>query len=406
MSIDMYVYPTKNVTISWEELLTLWRSVLYPMDQDLLGESSTLIEWNEGHASEADKIEREGVYSFRTLVPISSGLACFLKSGGLLDERTEEERLSSYWSHNETSDTLQEAAAKCAHSDCYYSITSYFGGYRILYQMTLCWAIATACEGYIVCDQDLEELPFGAYTSEKLLPTIYSIMQEVPEPTRYHRDFEIYLPSEVSEQDAVAALWTRCLKFMGAELDTPFAHRHFDTIVGHYAHPDRHYHNLAHLVAMIRFLAPFNYRMKRPAELCLAVLFHDVIYDSRAKDNEEQSAELARKMLEDLNLPNESIERITSLILSTRDHQPKMQSIDNFLLLDADLSILAAEQKEYRNYVIAIRREYSWVSDEDYRRGRAEVLKKFLARKRIYLCVENHRSLDLRARENMSREWI
>jgi predicted metal-dependent HD superfamily phosphohydrolase len=49
-------------------------------------------------------------------------------------------------------------------------------------------------------------------------------------------------------------------------------------------------------------------------------------------------------------------------------------------LLDADLAILNAEANQYWDYANAIRQEYAWVTDAEYRVGRQAVLEKFLQR--------------------------
>jgi predicted metal-dependent HD superfamily phosphohydrolase len=114
--------------------------------------------------------------------------------------------------------------------------------------------------------------------------------------------------------------------------------------------------------------------------LNLAAWFHDAVYDTHAQDNEEKSAELAEMALSEL--PAETIAQVRKLILCTKTHQAF--DAESELLLDADLAILSAEPTQYQNYAIAIRQEYRWVSAEDYRIGRSQVLERFLQRDRIY----------------------
>lgn len=51
-----------------------------------------------------------------------------------------------------------------------------------------------------------------------------------------------------------------------------------------------------------------------------SVFYHDIIYKSTAKDNEEKSAEIAKERLEQLEVPSEISERIYSQILATKSH--------------------------------------------------------------------------------------
>ena len=209
-----------------------------------------------------------------------------------------------------------------------------------------------------------------------------------------------------AERNYLAGIWRRSLQMLGLDGDSAEARKDFDTLLQRYSHSERHYHSLAHLAFMFRFLDSFKDRIERPSELALAVFFHDIIYDSRAKDNEEQSAEVAQQMLSGLGVRERVTQRIVQLILSTKQHRILMEGLDNALLLDADLSILASEEVAYRAYAAAIRREYGWVPEAKYRKGRAAVLDHFLSRERIFLLEKNHHALDSQARKNLLWERL
>jgi predicted metal-dependent HD superfamily phosphohydrolase len=130
----------------------------------------------------------------------------------------------------------------------------------------------------------------------------------------------------------------------------------------------------------------------------LAVWLHDVICDSRASDNEERSAEFAEQFCEKLSIPEARV--VASLILKTKTHEAG-GDVDAQMLLDADLAILGASEPVYRKYAEQIRQEYAWVLEPDYRKGRRQVLERFLGRPRIYhfLC-----HLEQPARRNIAAE--
>lgn len=136
-------------------------------------------------------------------------------------------------------------------------------------------------------------------------------------------------------------------------------------------------------------------------ELVWAVLFHDAIYDPTAKDNEARSADWAISCLRGTLIAKEHV--IRGLILSTKTHQPFDESKESMLILDADLAILGCDPVGYKAYAEAIRKEYTWVAEEDYRAGRAKVLQGFLDRKRIYRTTRMHRQRGARALRNL--EW-
>src|SRR4051812_43471604 len=69
----------------------------------------------------------------------------------------------------------------------------------------------------------------------------------------------------------------------------------FADVAKRYAHPSRHYHSLTHVRDVLVEVSGLHaWRPEVPtAEVEIAAFLHDVVYDSRAKDNEERSAEYA-----------------------------------------------------------------------------------------------------------------
>ena len=113
----------------------------------------------------------------------------------------------------------------------------------------------------------------------------------------------------------------------------------------------------------------------------LAAWLHDVIYDSRASDNEDRSAEYAERLCEELSVPEGGL--VASLIRKTKTHVAE-DDADAKVLIDADLAILGASETVYKDYADKIRQEYGWVPESEYRAGRRRVLESFLTRPKIY----------------------
>lgn len=105
----------------------------------------------------------------------------------------------------------------------------------------------------------------------------------------------------------------------------------------------------------------------------LALWFHDAIYDARAEDNEERSANWARGSLCSAGVRVETAEHVHRLVMATR-HNVVPEEPDAQLVVDIDLSILAAPIERFTEYEKQIRAEYSWVTDPSYRKGRARIL--------------------------------
>lgn len=207
------------------------------------------------------------------------------------------------------------------------------------------------------------------------------------------------------------------LKFSWESLLQPFqvnprvTQQVFLDLVTAYSSVGRFYHTLEHIQHILETIEQMRRHSPTQAALAidfpaiqLAAWFHDVIYDPRAKDNEEKSAEYAVASLNQFKIPITTVERVKTLILNTKTHQAPPDDIDSQILLDSDLAILGASELEYRAYAQAIRQEYSWVSAELYKTGRKQILHFFLQRERLYLTEHLFLNFEERARHNLQAE--
>ncbi len=196
--------------------------------------------------------------------------------------------------------------------------------------------------------------------------------------------------------------WQRLLVLFGIEQIA--VEKTYIQIVEAYSTSGRYYHTLAHIEQVLTTIQSLQNQVRDLPAVLFAAWFHDIIYDSQAQNNEENSAEYARELLTLLNIPNQTIVNVCRLILSTKYHQAKCDDFDNQVLLDADLAILGSSRENYREYMQAIRREYAWVAQKEYIIGRKRVLEGFLQRQRIYLTEELFNLLEVTARENIQEE--
>jgi predicted metal-dependent HD superfamily phosphohydrolase len=176
--------------------------------------------------------------------------------------------------------------------------------------------------------------------------------------------------------------WQHTLQSFG--VDQLAAEKAFNPLVAAYSTPGRYYHTLKHIEHVLSTIEILHGYTNNLAAVQLAAWFHDVVYESQAKDNEEQSADYAFVLLSNLGIPETTIATVTRLILNTKHHQAAVDDYDSQVLLDADLAILATNQVQYGEYAYAIRQEYAWMAEADYITGRQQVLERFLQRSRIY----------------------
>lgn len=162
----------------------------------------------------------------------------------------------------------------------------------------------------------------------------------------------------------------------------------------------RYYHNLEHLENMFSELDAVKDRLENYSFISFSVFYHDVIYDTSSKSNEEKSAEFAKIRLEKLHVDSESVKKISEQIIATKTHQ-KSEDNDTNYLLDADLSILGKDLKTYVDYTKKIRKEYAIYPDIFYKPGRKNVLQHFLKLKNIFKTEYFHEKYEVRARANI-----
>ncbi len=183
-----------------------------------------------------------------------------------------------------------------------------------------------------------------------------------------------------------------------AGLSSDFAASAWSELHRRYSESHRHYHTLTHIDQMLSWLESTG--ATSPA-LELAIWYHDIVYDPRSEKNELLSADVFAAKFGGL-VASELCADVRRLILATDHRRDRPIMGDETLLIDIDLSILAAPDAEYNQYCAAIRQEYAFVPSDLYRRARCSVMSKFLTQP-IYF-NEPFTTFETRARANIHRE--
>jgi predicted metal-dependent HD superfamily phosphohydrolase len=172
-----------------------------------------------------------------------------------------------------------------------------------------------------------------------------------------------------------------------------------------YAHPTRYYHTFKHIGLMLAGLDEHyyseHYRFDRKyMQLKQAIIYHDVVYDGRASNNEELSAYVAAQELGYHG--SEWTDEVQRLILITKHHQPDPDDITGQIITDLDLAGLASHN--YIRHSQQIRKEYYFADNDQWYHGRKAFLDSFLARPTIYHTETGLIRWEDEARRNMELE--
>lgn len=156
--------------------------------------------------------------------------------------------------------------------------------------------------------------------------------------------------------------------------------------------PERHFHNLKHLVDVLARVDELGEETHEPAIVRLAAWYHGAVFDaarykayaSRGGEDEVASAVVAIEELTSLGVPEARARRVGDLVSMLVRHTPAADDMDAAVLCDADLAMLATEPQKYKTYLQDVRAEYADVPIEDYLKARARILGKLLCRKNLF----------------------
>lgn len=165
----------------------------------------------------------------------------------------------------------------------------------------------------------------------------------------------------------------------------------------------RWYHDLRHLQEVLDRVDVLARHATRPELVRLAAWWHDAVHYGTAGEDERASARLAEAGLRAAGVNADDTAEVVRLVLLTVDHDPGPDDLDGAVLCDADLGILAAVPQRYAEYVAGVRREYAHVDDNDFRTGRAAVLRRLLDRPRLFRTA-TAAGWERRARANVTAE--
>eukprot|EP00977_Amphora_coffeiformis_P012859 scaffold3257_cov152-Amphora_coffeaeformis.AAC.8 len=175
--------------------------------------------------------------------------------------------------------------------------------------------------------------------------------------------------------------------------------------------PTRHYHTVIHLQEMFEYFEVIREDLKlskkQETAIVMSIYFHDAIYDPHSGTNEEDSEQLWRSFVTDINLTEQHkdiVEEVSAYILATKKHSVNPDNSQAMaLFLDLDLAVLAKKSSAYTSYAAMIRREYHFVPVETYCFKRPEILQAMASQEHLYGSPA-FQGMEEKARRNLRNE--
>jgi predicted metal-dependent HD superfamily phosphohydrolase len=175
----------------------------------------------------------------------------------------------------------------------------------------------------------------------------------------------------------------------------------FRWLESHYEQAARKYHTPRHINECLAILDRANHGDAANPLVEYALWFHDAIYNTFSRKNEDRSAEAAERVLERSGRPAADRALVRELILATRHGVQPTEPLQQ-LVVDVDLAILGADADRYAEFELQIRAEYWWVPTALYRKQRAALLTSFVHRPSIYATHDFRQRFERQARNNIA----
>ena len=205
--------------------------------------------------------------------------------------------------------------------------------------------------------------------------------------------------------------YVQAMSHAGASASREQLHDMGTNLIMLWSTPDRAFHNLRHLIDLLTRVDELSEETRNPDLVRLAAWYHGAIFSVSADqamhrnggEDEAASAALAYEELTKAGVSEKNANRVAELIMNLRRHDLPTSDIDAAALSDADLGCLAIEPQRYREYSRLIYSEYAHLPLLSYLRTRTTIVRKLLARDRLFASPLGQR-WELPARENLEAE--
>ena len=197
--------------------------------------------------------------------------------------------------------------------------------------------------------------------------------------------------------DRFQLLWRQCLLDQSAD-NSAAVHQQ---LIDSYNEPQRVYHTLKHIEHCLTHLDGINVQLENPVAVELAIWFHDVIYAPGAADNEQLSADLFMEITQ--GRFDDSLRNIVyQHIMATLHDGSELDNNDTKFMVDIDLSSFALPWPEFSRDSDNLRKEMSYLSDEDFYRKQSAFQQNLMDQPRFFKSDYFYDNYEERARQNLT----
>ena len=194
------------------------------------------------------------------------------------------------------------------------------------------------------------------------------------------------------------ALWARnCVgQNRGPELGSEIA----ETLLGFYSESERFYHTFKHIEFCLGLFDQVKGQCNDADSLELAIWFHDAVYNFPLVENEKLSADYFMEVSDGF-FSEELRQKIYSLVIVT-DHKTLTANTDQKILVDIDLSSFGLPWERFIADGENVRRELSYLNEDDFYRQQIGFMKQLTAGKHFYKTPWFQDQFESTARANIS----
>ncbi len=196
---------------------------------------------------------------------------------------------------------------------------------------------------------------------------------------------------------------------IGATADPPTRHAEISRVLAAWNTEGRAFHNARYLATVMERLDELEGAASDTDVLRIALAYRGAQEEVGWEESDlcgtpaSVPATVDLHGLIELGVDEDSVDRVRQLIRQLSQHRPDDTDLDGRILVDADLSMLAAPPQQYRRLIAGLKSETSYLDFAEFLKHRRSLVRALLARRNIFFSPIA-RKWDESARQNLEAE--